>query len=41
MFSYDSFGAAFVVLAVIIAILGWAVIEGILWILSFVHISFG
>lgn len=31
----------FVVFGVICAVIGWAVIESILWLLSFIHITIG
>ena len=37
----DNFCAVFLVLGIICAVVGWGVIEFILWLLSFVHISFG
>lgn len=41
MFSSDGYGAAIVIFALICAVVGWGVIELILWLFSFVHISFG
>ena len=41
MFSSDDYGAAIVIFALICAVVGWGVIEFILWLFSFVHISFG
>ncbi|WP_370560144.1 hypothetical protein [Escherichia coli] len=41
MFSSDGYGAAIIIFAIVCAVLGWAVIEFILWLFSFVHISFG
>ncbi|OAT16809.1 hypothetical protein M977_04428 [Buttiauxella gaviniae ATCC 51604] len=39
---YDLPGTGtFLVLAVICGVVGWGVIEFILWLFSFVHISFG
>lgn len=40
-FGNDSWGAAFIVLGLICGVVGWGVIEFILWIFSFIHISFG
>ncbi len=41
MFSNGDFNTAFIILGVACAFVGWAVIEFILWIFSFIHISFG
>lgn len=42
MFSDNaSWGCVFVLLGAICGVVGWGVIEFILWIFSFVHISFG
>lgn len=40
-FDGDSYGKALIVMGVICAVAGWAIIELILWLLSFVHISIG
>lgn len=37
----DSITPAFVILGIICGIVGWGVIEVILWVFSFIHISFG
>ncbi|QAS67012.1 hypothetical protein KOCBH_04567 [Klebsiella michiganensis] len=37
----DNFCAVFLVLGIICGVAGWGVIEFILWLFSFVHISFG
>lgn len=34
-------GKAFIMFGIICAVVGWAVIEFLLWLLSFVSISFG
>lgn len=34
-------GGAFIMLGIVCAIGGWAVIEFVLWLLSFVHITVG
>lgn len=36
-----SYGSAFIVLGMVCAVAGWALIEFVLWIFSFVHITFG
>lgn len=41
MIDGNGFGAAIVVFGIICAVAGWAVIEVILWLLSYVHISIG
>ncbi|QYW02881.1 hypothetical protein [Klebsiella phage ZCKP8] len=41
MFSSHGYGAAIVIFAIFCAVVGWGVIEFILWLFSFVHISFG
>lgn len=41
MFSSDSYGAAIIIFGIVCAVAGWAAIEFILWLFSFVHISFG
>lgn len=41
MFSSDGYGAAIVIFGLICAVIGWVTIEFILWLLSFVHVSFG
>lgn len=37
----DNWGTAFIVLGLICGVVGWGVIEFILWVFSFIHISFG
>lgn len=37
----DNFCAVFLILGIICGVVGWGVIEFILWLFSFVHISFG
>lgn len=37
----DNFCAAFLVLGIICGVVGWGVIELIIWLFSFVHVSFG
>ena len=37
----DGWGTMIVVFALSCAVAGWAIIEFILWILSFIHITFG
>lgn len=41
MFSSRGYGAVIVIFAVFCAVIGWATIEFILWLFSFVHVSFG
>ena len=41
MFSNDGWGAALLVLAIICGVIGWAVIELLIWLFSFVHITIG
>lgn len=41
MFDSSGFGAAIVVFGLVCAVVGWGTIEVLLWLLSFVHISFG
>lgn len=41
MFSSHGYGVAIVIFGFICAVVGWGVIEFILWLFSFVHISFG
>lgn len=41
MFSQGDFNTAFIILGIVCAVIGWAAIEFILWLLSFVHITFG
>ncbi len=41
MFSSHGYRAAIVIFAICCAVVGWGVIEFILWLFSFVHISFG
>ncbi|ACI10552.1 hypothetical protein QE402_002122 [Klebsiella sp. SORGH_AS 1025] len=41
MFSSHGYGVAIVIFAIFCAVVGWGVIEFILWLFSFVHISFG
>ncbi len=41
MFNSDGFGAVIIIFGLICAVCGWAVIEFFIWLLSFVHISFG
>lgn len=41
MLNPDGYGAAIVILGIICAVVGWGVIEFIIWLFSFVHISFG
>lgn len=41
MFNYGDFNTALIILALACAVAGWAVIEFILWLFSFIHISFG
>lgn len=41
MFSGSDFNTALIILGLVCAVAGWGVIELILWIFSFVHISFG
>lgn len=41
MFSSHGYGVAIVIFGIICAVVGWGVIEFILWLFSFVHISFG
>ena len=36
-----NFGVAFIMLGIACAVGGWAVIEFVLWLLSFVHFSVG
>jgi hypothetical protein len=36
-----SWTGCFVILALLLMVIGWGVIEGLGWLLSFVHISFG
>lgn len=40
MFSSEGYGAVIVIFGLICAVVGWGVIEFILWLFSFVHISF-
>lgn len=40
MFSSEGYGAAIVIFGLVCAVVGWGVIEFILWLFSFVHISF-
>lgn len=37
--SSNSFEGAFVTLCIVCAVVGWGVIEFILWLFSFIHIS--
>lgn len=41
MINLDGIGGAIVIFGIICAVVGWGVIESILWLFSFVHISFG
>ena len=41
MFSNGDFNSAFILLGLACAVAGWAVIEFVLWLLSFIHISIG
>lgn len=41
MLNSDSLGGAIVIFGVLCAVVGWGVIELLLWLLSFVHVSFG
>lgn len=41
MLNLDGLGVAIVIFGIICAVVGWGVIELILWLFSFVHISFG
>lgn len=41
MIDGKGFGAAIVIFGLICAVAGWGFISLILWLLSFVHISFG
>lgn len=41
MFSSGDFNTAFIILGIGCGIIGWGIIEFILWLLSFVHITFG
>lgn len=41
MINSNSFNAMIIIFAIVCAVSGWAVIEFILWMFSFVHISFG
>lgn len=41
MFSSGDFNTAIIIFALVCALAGWCVIEFILWLFSFVHISFG
>ncbi len=41
MFSNGDFNAAFILLGLVCAVVGWAVIEFVLWLFSFIHISIG
>ncbi len=41
MFSSHGYEVAIVIFGIICAVVGWGVIEFILWLFSFVHISFG
>jgi len=41
MFSNGDFNTAFVILGVACAIAGWALIELVIWLFSFIHISIG
>lgn len=41
MFSSGDFNRAIIIFAIICAAAGWVFIEFILWLFSFVHISFG
>ncbi|UVX30743.1 hypothetical protein S10a_00030 [Klebsiella phage VLCpiS10a] len=37
----ESWTSLFVILAIICGVVGWGVIEFLLWLFSFVHVSFG
>ncbi len=41
MIDGNGFGAAIVIFGLVCAVIGWGTIEVLLWLLSFVHISFG
>lgn len=41
MLNLDGIGVMIVIFGIICAVVGWGVIEFILWLFSFVHISFG
>lgn len=41
MLNSDGLGGAIVIFGIICGVVGWGVIEFILWLFSFVHISFG
>ncbi|HHC4507736.1 Uncharacterised protein [Klebsiella pneumoniae] len=41
MLNLDGLGGAIIIFGIICAVVGWGVIEFILWLFSFVHISFG
>lgn len=41
MLSSGDFNTAIIVFALVCAVGGWCVIEFILWLFSFIHISFG
>ena len=41
MLNLDGLGGAIIIFGIICSVVGWGVIEFILWLFSFVHISFG
>jgi len=41
MFNSGDFNTALIFLGLVCAVVGWCVIEFILWLFSFIHISFG
>lgn len=41
MISGNNWSGLFIVFGLICAVLGWCVIEGLRWVFSFIHISFG
>lgn len=41
MLNSDSLNGAIVIFGIICAVVGWGVIEFLLWLFSFVHVSFG
>lgn len=41
MFSSHGYGVAIVIFGMMCAVVGWGAIELLLWLFSFVHVSFG
>lgn len=41
MFSANDYTGAFIFLGILCGLIGWASIEFILWLFSFIHVSFG